>query len=110
MCFKYSRPCIRHSDTSLALEFEDEDDMHKSAPAPSPVDPAMSIPSDNFSKLSVHRLTTTAGNRVADNQNSLSAGRPQGPAGPVFASKNFRTAVPDLHLEVEEMIIVSDRV
>jgi predicted ester cyclase len=41
---------------------------------------------------------------------TLPAGRPQGPEGPVFASKNFRTAVPDLHLEVEEMLIVGDRV
>jgi SnoaL-like polyketide cyclase len=28
----------------------------------------------------------------------------------VFASKSFRTAVPDLHLEVEEMLMVGDRV
>jgi predicted ester cyclase len=41
---------------------------------------------------------------------NLPAGRPQGPLGPVFASKNFRTAVPDLRLEVEEMLIVGDRV
>jgi predicted ester cyclase len=41
---------------------------------------------------------------------NLPAGRPQGPEGPVFASKNFRTAVPDLHVEVEEMLIVGDRV
>ena len=41
---------------------------------------------------------------------NLPAGRPQGPEGPVFASKNFRTAVPDLHVEIEEMLIVSDRV
>src|SRR5258705_2298391 len=41
---------------------------------------------------------------------TLPDGRPQGPAGPVFASKNFRTAVPDLHVEIEEMLIVSDRV
>jgi predicted ester cyclase len=41
---------------------------------------------------------------------SLPAGRPQGPAGPVFASKSFRTAVPDLHVAVEEMLIVGDRV
>ena len=41
---------------------------------------------------------------------TLPAGRPQGPEGPVFASKNFRTAVPDLHVEVEEMLMVSDRV
>ncbi len=30
---------------------------------------------------------------------TLPPGRPQGRAGPVFASKNFRTAVPDLHTE-----------
>jgi predicted ester cyclase len=41
---------------------------------------------------------------------NLPAGRPQGPEGPVFASKNFRAVVPDLHLEVEEMLIVGDRV
>jgi predicted ester cyclase len=41
---------------------------------------------------------------------TLPAARPQGPEGPVFASKSFRTAVPDLHLEVEEMLIVDDRV
>ena len=41
---------------------------------------------------------------------NLPAGRPQGPEGPVFASKNFRTVVPDLHVEVEEMLIVGDRV
>jgi predicted ester cyclase len=41
---------------------------------------------------------------------NLPAGRPQGPKGPVFASKNFRIAVPDLHVEVEEMLLVDDRV
>jgi predicted ester cyclase len=41
---------------------------------------------------------------------NLPAGRPQGPEGPVLASKNFRAAVPDLHLEIEEMLIVGDRV
>lgn len=41
---------------------------------------------------------------------TVPAGRPQGREGPVFASKNFRTAVPDLHLEVEEMLMVGDRV
>ena len=41
---------------------------------------------------------------------TLPPGRPQGPQGPVFASRNFRTAVPDLHVEIEEMLIVSDRV
>ncbi len=41
---------------------------------------------------------------------NLPPGRPQGPEGPVFASKNFRTAVPDLRVEVEEMLLVGDRV
>ena len=41
---------------------------------------------------------------------TLPAGRPQGPEGPVFASKTFRTTVPDLRVEVEEMLIVGDRV
>src|SRR6266852_7961492 len=41
---------------------------------------------------------------------TLPPGRPQGPEGPVFASKNFRTAVPDLHVEIEEMLLVGDRV
>ena len=41
---------------------------------------------------------------------TLPPGRPQGPEGPVFASKNFRKAVPDLHVEVEEMLMVGDRV
>lgn len=41
---------------------------------------------------------------------NLPAGRPQGPQGALFASKNFRAAVPDLKLEVEEMLLVGDRV
>jgi predicted ester cyclase len=41
---------------------------------------------------------------------TLPPGRPQGPEGPVFASKNFRTTVPDLRVEIEEMLIVGDRV
>ena len=41
---------------------------------------------------------------------TLPAGRPQGPDGPVFASKNFRTAAPDLRVEIEEMLMVGDRV
>jgi catalase len=38
----------------------------------------MSKPTDNRSSLQATQLTTSAGNRIADNQNSLSAG-PQGP-------------------------------
>ncbi len=41
---------------------------------------------------------------------NLPPGRPQGPEGPVFASKNFRAAVPDLQVEVMEMLLVGDRV
>ena len=41
---------------------------------------------------------------------NLPAGRPQGPEGPLFASRQFRAAVPDLSAEVEEMPIVGDRV
>ncbi|HEX9391132.1 MAG TPA: ester cyclase [Usitatibacteraceae bacterium] len=41
---------------------------------------------------------------------NLPAGRPQGPDGPVFASEHFRAAVPDLRAEVEEMLVVGDRV
>lgn len=37
-------------------------------------------------------------------------GRKQGPDGPVLASRVFRTAVPDLSCEVEQMIIAGDRV
>jgi predicted ester cyclase len=41
---------------------------------------------------------------------NLPQGRPQGPEGPIFASRFFRTAVPDLRVEVEEMLMVGDRV
>lgn len=41
---------------------------------------------------------------------NLPAGRPQGPEGPLVASRQFRAAVPDLSAEVEEMLIVGDRV
>jgi predicted ester cyclase len=41
---------------------------------------------------------------------TLPGGRPQGPAGPLMASKTFRTAVPDLSCEVEQMIAAGNRV
>lgn len=41
---------------------------------------------------------------------TLPPGRPQGLDGPLFASKNFRAAVPDLKVEVQEMMLVGDRV
>jgi predicted ester cyclase len=37
-------------------------------------------------------------------------GREQGPQGPLLASRGFRTAVPDLTCDVEQMIIAGDRV
>src|SRR5882762_4378502 len=42
------------------------------------MEPAMSQPADNSAKPSGSQLTTSAGNIVADNQNSLTAG-PRGP-------------------------------
>jgi predicted ester cyclase len=41
---------------------------------------------------------------------TLPPGRPQGPQGPAFASRQFRTAVPDLKVTVEKMIVAGDYV
>jgi predicted ester cyclase len=41
---------------------------------------------------------------------TLPPGRPQGPEGPAFASRHFRTAVPDLTVTVEKMIVADDYV
>jgi predicted ester cyclase len=41
---------------------------------------------------------------------TLPPGRPQGPEGPAFASRQFRAAVPDLTVTVEKMIVASDYV
>lgn len=41
---------------------------------------------------------------------TLPAGRPQGVAGPLAASKGFHGAVPDVHADVEQMIVAGDRV
>jgi predicted ester cyclase len=41
---------------------------------------------------------------------TLPAGRPQGPEGPVFASRQFRAAVPDLGVTVEKMIVAGEYV
>jgi predicted ester cyclase len=41
---------------------------------------------------------------------TLPAGRPQGPEGPVFASRQFRGAVPDLSVVVEKMVVAGDYV
>ncbi|MGY2168254.1 ester cyclase [Pseudomonas gingeri] len=42
--------------------------------------------------------------------NTLPPGRPQGIEGVLKASKAFRTAVPDLHCEVLQMLVAGDRV
>jgi predicted ester cyclase len=39
---------------------------------------------------------------------ALPPGRPQGPAGPAFASEHFRAAVPDLSVEVLKMIVAGE--
>jgi predicted ester cyclase len=41
---------------------------------------------------------------------TLPSGRPQGPEGPAFASRQFRAAVPDLAVMVEKMIVAGDYV
>ncbi|WP_321843623.1 ester cyclase [Paraburkholderia bannensis] len=41
---------------------------------------------------------------------TLPAGRAQGIAGPLAASKGFHAAVPDVHADVEQMIVAGDRV
>ena len=42
--------------------------------------------------------------------NTLPKGRPQGPKGPLFASTNFRKAVPDLTCSLKDLLIVGDKV
>ncbi len=41
---------------------------------------------------------------------TLPPGRPQGPTGPSFASRQFRGAVPDLGVTVEKMIVADEYV
>ncbi len=41
---------------------------------------------------------------------TLPPGRPQGPEGPAFASRQFRAAVPDLKVPVEKMIVAGNYV
>ena len=41
---------------------------------------------------------------------TLPPGRPQGPTGPAYASRQFRMAVPDLQVEVQKMVIAGDYV
>jgi predicted ester cyclase len=41
---------------------------------------------------------------------TLPLGRPQGPGGPAFASRQFRAAVPDLGVTVEKMVVAGEYV
>lgn len=41
---------------------------------------------------------------------NLPEGRPQGPTGPLVASRTFRKAVPDLQVSVEEACVVGEQV
>ena len=41
---------------------------------------------------------------------TLPPGRPQGPEGPAFASRQFRAAVPDLKVAVKKVIVAGDYV
>ena len=41
---------------------------------------------------------------------TLPAGRPQGPQGPIEASRGFRSAVPDLRAELKEVVAAGNRV
>ena len=49
---------------------------------------------------------------IADSftDHTLPPGRPQGPEGPAFASRQFRAAVPDLKVAVEKVIVAGDYV
>jgi predicted ester cyclase len=49
---------------------------------------------------------------IAENftDHTLPPGRPQGPQGPAFASRQFRAAVPDLKVTVEKMIVADNYV
>ncbi|MEU0153820.1 ester cyclase [Micromonospora fulviviridis] len=41
---------------------------------------------------------------------TLPAGRPQGPTGPAFASRNFRAAVPDLTCDLADVLVTGDKI
>jgi predicted ester cyclase len=63
----------------------------------------------NFWNTGETMLLTQA---VAENftDHTLPPGRPQGPEGPAFASRQFRAAVPDLKVAVEKMIVADNYV
>ncbi len=42
--------------------------------------------------------------------NTLPEGRPQGPKGLLYASQTFRTAIPDLHCTIEDLLASGDKI
>ena len=42
--------------------------------------------------------------------NTLPSGRPQGPKGLLYASQAFRSAVPDLHCTIEDLLVSRDKI
>ena len=42
--------------------------------------------------------------------NTLPEGRPQGPKGLLYASQTFRSAVPDLHCKIEDLLVSGDKI
>src|SRR5712671_155606 len=42
--------------------------------------------------------------------NTLPKGRPQGPKGLLYASQTFRSAVPDLHCTIEDLLVSGDKI
>jgi predicted ester cyclase len=42
--------------------------------------------------------------------NTLPPGRPQGPKGLLYASQAFRSAVPDLHCMIQDLLVSGDKV
>ena len=42
--------------------------------------------------------------------NTLPAGRPQGPRGLLYASQTFRSAVPDLHCTIKDLLVSGDKI
>jgi predicted ester cyclase len=42
--------------------------------------------------------------------NTLPEGRPQGPKGLLYASQAFRSAVPDLHCKIEDLLVSGDKI
>jgi predicted ester cyclase len=60
--------------------------------------------------LEHRRSSAEAGPREKFTDRTLPPGRPQGPEGPAFASRQFRAAVADLKVVLEKVIVAGDYV